>query len=178
MRRLWLPGLLLWLVLPAQADSIGAWTTGVTNDGGAVYAATVNDSGSLLGQYCFPGEGGCIWFLGMGTSCEEGARYPVLANSDSGATHISVYCSAQVENGLYRYVFTEFDAIDELVKKASRVGFAVPLQSDNFKVIRFDLVGSNRALEVLATAVAKLQESAKTKPSPTRQPRSTRDQFM
>lgn len=162
----------------AQAEQAGAWTTGVTNDGEAVYAATVNDSGNVLGQYCFPGADSCIWFLGMRTACEEGSTYPVLANSDSGAAHISVYCSDQVDAGLYRYVFSEFDQIDELVRKGMRVGFAVPLQSDNFRVVRFDLTGSVRALDLLETAAAKLRVNKQKDGKPAVAPRSTRDQFM
>jgi len=50
------------------------------------------------------------------------------------------------KDGLYRYSFTNFDDIDGIVKRASRVGFAVPMEGDQFKVIRFSLFGANKAL--------------------------------
>jgi hypothetical protein len=60
----------------SAAPGADTWGTGVTDDGAALYAATVNDSGNLLGQYCAPSSGNCVWLLGMGTGCKEGDSYP------------------------------------------------------------------------------------------------------
>src|SRR5688572_18151180 len=70
--------LLLLLATSATAQERGAfrdWNTGRTTNGSALYAATANDSGNVLGQYCY-GEEQCIYLLGMRTSCKEGNRYP------------------------------------------------------------------------------------------------------
>jgi len=152
----------------SRAQSFGTWTTGVTDSGEMLYAATVNDSGNLLGQYCSSSTGNCIWLLGMSTACKEGDQYPVLANSDAGAAHIMVYCSAKLDNGLYRYVFTEFDSINHIVTKGLRVGFAIPLQADQFRVVRFDLGGSNRALALMLEAAQKAQTKPSSKATGTR----------
>jgi hypothetical protein len=156
----------------SHAQSSDTWTTGVTDSGEMLYAATINDSGNLLGEYCSPSTGNCIWLLGMSTACKEGDQYPILANSDAGAAHIMVYCSAKLDNGLYRYVFTEFDSINNIVTKGLRVGFAVPLQADQFRVVRFDLSGSNRALALMLEAAQKAQKK------PTSKPTGTRDQDL
>lgn len=145
------------------------WSTGITSTGNALFAATVNDSGNVLGQYCYPGEGSCIYLLGMRTSCKEGSKYPVLVNSDKGSLQVQVLCSGRQQGNLYEYVFTEFDKIDDVVMTAYRVGFAVPLEGDQFTVIRFSLIGSNEA-------VAKLLENAASRTVPAR--RGTRDQRL
>lgn len=156
------------LASASHAKSAGTWTTGITDSGELFYAATVNDSGNLLGEYCSPNTGDCIWLLGMRTACKEGDQYPVLANSDAGASHILVYCSAKLDNGLYRYVFTEFDAINNIITNGSRLGFAVPLKEDQFRVIRFHLKGSNRALTQMQEAVRVVQEKSSSKNTGTR----------
>ncbi|MGQ7957099.1 hypothetical protein ACUTAF_05160 [Pseudomonas sp. SP16.1] len=151
----------------STTEWFGEWATGETEAGTYLYAATVNDSGNLLGQYCSPSDGKCIWLLGMASACKEGDHYPILANSDVGARHIYVYCSERRNNNLYNYVFTDFDAIQEIVTKGIIVGFAVPLQSDKFRVIRFDLAGSNRAILSMQAAVEKAQRAAPSKDSGT-----------
>ncbi|MEE9913633.1 MAG: hypothetical protein K4571_18125 [Deltaproteobacteria bacterium] len=170
MKRLLFTIAIIAIVFPctSHAQSFGVWHSGVTDTGDAFYAATINDSGNLLGQYCYPSKGNCIWLLGMRTACEEGAQYPVLANSDAGSSHINVYCSAKLDNGMYRYVFSEHDAIDKIITKGLKVGFAVPLQSDQFRVVRFDLNGSSRAITKMLNLVEKAQNKSSLKETGTR----------
>ena len=133
---------------PASAQS-SSWTTGVTDSKDTLYAATVNDSGNVFGEYCKVKDGSCVWLLGMSSACKEGDQYPVLANSDAGSVPVTVYCSAKIAEIGFRYVFTDFKAIDSIVTEAIRVGFAVPLQGDQFRVLHFDLSGSTRAIKQL-----------------------------
>jgi hypothetical protein len=91
----------------------------------------------------------------MSTACKEGDQYPALANSDAGSVPVTVYCSAKVDEGRYRYIFTDFKTIDNIVAKAIRVGFAVPLQGDEFRVLHFDLSGSTRAITQLQAELQK-----------------------
>lgn len=153
----------------SHAESFGKWHTGTTNSGEKLFfAVTANDSGNLLGQYCSPSTGNCIWLLGMNASCKEGDQYPVLANSDKGAAHILVYCNAKLDNGLYSYVFTDFDTVNDFVMKGSKIGFAVPLQSDQFRVVRFDLIGSNRAISTMRSIAEKTHRRSPSKTTNTR----------
>ncbi|QPK63285.1 hypothetical protein IVG45_21180 [Methylomonas sp. LL1] len=149
------------LIGSAKAESVnfGSWFVDVSKSGGFLYAATVNDSGNFFGQYCYPGSGSCMWFLGMKVSCKEGEQYPVLVNSDVGSNQLQLLCTGKLDNSLYRYAFTDFDAVDEVVKKGLRVGFAAPLQSDQFTVIRFNLDGSNRAVAGMREVASQVMPS-------------------
>lgn len=153
--------------VPALSAQFGSWDVDVTPDGSEeiLYAGTTNDSGAILGQFCVPSTDSCVWLIAMTTSCDEGHTYPVLANSDAGAAQLLVLCNAKLENGLYRYVFTDFDAVDNIVRKGSRVGFAAPLQSDQFKVVRFRLNGSIEALTLLNATSERATKKQKAVPS-------------
>jgi hypothetical protein len=152
----------------AQSQTFGNWFSD-TKSRDCLYAATVNDSGNLLGQFCYPGADACIWMLGMQTGCTKGNVYPVLVNSDSGSYTLEIVCDGQLEGGLYRYAFTNFDLVDDLVNKADRIAFAVPLQQDNFRVIRFDLDGATKAIAFMRAA-----GEARAKPARS----GTRDQTL
>jgi hypothetical protein len=162
------------IVLPAQ--SFCAWDTGVTKTGDFIYAATVNDSGNLLGVYCSTTTSDCLWLLGLTTACKEDSKYPTLANSETGAGYIEVYCSAQLENGMYRYVFSNFDQITDIISKNLIVGFALPLQGDQFKVVRFDLSGSNRAISKVLEAAVEIDKNKSS--SKTSKTTGTKDQNL
>jgi|GEM_PF-1833401 len=125
---------------------IGSWVV-EKHSSSMKFAATLNESGNAFGQYCFVGEGQCVYLLGIRTSCEKGSTYPVLMNSDSGSGPYSVYCNGPLDSGLYQYIFTEFEKIDGITKTANKIGFAFPLQGDQFQVIRFSLFGSNEAIK-------------------------------
>jgi len=52
-----------------------------------------------------------------------------------------------------------FDDMDKIVRKSSRVGLVVPMQNDQFKVARFSLAGSSKAIErMLAAASERLTD--------------------
>ncbi len=151
-----------------ERGSFGDWRAGKTTNEKAVFAATVNQSGNVLGVYCYGAEK-CIYLLSMRTACEAGSRYPVLVNSDQGSLELQVYCNGQRQSNVYEYVFTNFEKIEDVVLRAHRVGFALPLESDEFNVVRFSLRGSNEA-------IAELHELTVGQTVPTR--RNTRDQRL
>jgi hypothetical protein len=139
----------------AQERNFEDWFFGITRSGAALYAATVNDSGRVLGQYCYQESNDCVYLLGITTSCTQGNKYPVLVNSNIGSSTMSVYCNGRLgESNNYQYVFTDFKSIHDTVLKAMRVGFAFPLQSDDFTVIRFSLNGSNEAIAAMRKEVS------------------------
>jgi hypothetical protein len=142
-------------IVPAQSQTFGSWTSSTTSRE-YVSAFTQNDSGNAFGQWCYPNRGSCIWMLGLRTACVEGSQYPVLVNSDSGSASLRVYCDGVLPSppGMYRYVFTSFDSITTPVVNSKRIGFAFPLQGDEFTVVRFDLDGVTSALRVMRAAAA------------------------
>ncbi len=151
----------------ARAEDFGKWTV-VTDDPTMMYAVVFNDSGALFGQYCYPEKGSCLWLISTSTSCEKDHKYPVLANSDGGAVPLTIQCQGSIGKGSdvkYAYVFTDFDEVTNLVKNATRIGFAVPLQSDQFKVVRFPVDGSAEALAALRNKASEAMDKKKSKNS-------------
>jgi len=155
-------GLILFLLIIIclnTASYAGDWTTNAdsyTPAKEALYAATVNDSGYLLGQYCFKSHKSCAYLLGMRVACKSGKSYPVLVNSDIGSHVLQIHCFDEIDSGLYRYAFTNFDEINNIIKDASKIGFAIPMQGDQFKVIRFSLIGANQAVAKMKSKANKV----------------------
>lgn len=129
----------------AESYLVNSWFVDTDNPS-MFYAATISDTGTVFGQYCFSKSQACVYLIGMSTACVKGTKYSVLANSDAGSSYHEIYCDTQLSSGLYRYIFTNFDSIDNLVKSASRIGFAMPLKNDQFIVLRYNLSGAAKAV--------------------------------
>lgn len=155
----------------AQSQKSQSWSQGVTTDKQGMFAATVNDSGAVFGQYCYPGDGEngtCYWILANDVTCESGSRYPVLVNSDAGAYSFEVLCFKQDE-GRGRFAVTNFDQIDKIVREGGRIAIAFPMASGLFQVNRFTLDGASRAVSSMRALASRVQDEKKT---------STKDKFL
>ena len=142
----------------AQEKTFGAWTVGVAGDREGVYAATVNESGGLLGQYCFRENEKCLWLMANDVNCEDGSSYAVLVNAETGAATVTLRC-AKI-GGKPRYLFEDFDVIDKAVRGASWFGVAFPLQNGRFQVSRFAMNGASAALAFMRRAAEAMVEPA------------------
>ena len=152
------------LIAPlTYAQDFGNWTVGKTNDGAKLYAATINDSGNILGQYCSLTEGTCTWLLGLSIRCKVGDKYPILINAESGAASSEVYCFESPSKGISQYAFTNFDQADTFAKTNVLVGLAFPMVGDQFKVIRFDLADANRAINSMLKRAGEQQQAPSKK---------------
>jgi hypothetical protein len=89
-------GILLYASVQAGTSTFKDWLWGTETD--YYYAATINDAGHLLGQYCYFKSTSCVYFVGISLTCELGSQYPSLLNSDAGAAHISLVCSHKYRN--------------------------------------------------------------------------------
>lgn len=137
----------------ADTETFGNWMVGTIEGGEGFFAATVNDSNAVLGQYCYLESGDCLWLLATSTNCDEGERYPVLVNADAGSAQLELVCRKLGKKP--RYIFTNFESIDKSVRNSGKyIGFAFPLQSGLFQVDRFLLDGAVESL-VRMRAVAK-----------------------
>lgn len=152
----------------AQTQQFGSWAVRVTEGNETLYAGTVNDSNAVFGQFCYPSEGSCYWLLANNIQCSSGSRYPVLVNADSGASSLEVLCLQIDETS--RYAFTNFDAIDAVVKGSQRLGIAFPMANGLFQVNRFSLEGATDAVEFMRAVGDRRQSSSK--------PRGTKDQTL
>lgn len=132
------------------------------------YAAVVNESGGVFGQFCYVESESCIYLIGLDTSCENGNRYPVLLNSNNGTSVHEIYCDGKLNTGKYRYAFTDFKKIDEIVRESKRIGIALTLIDDQFKIIRFDVYGGGEAIDYMRNIINKEYTSEK----------NTRDEFL
>jgi hypothetical protein len=59
-----------------------------------------------------------------------------------------------------------FDDIDLVVRKAGYFRIAIPMESDQFKVVRFSLVGSTYAVDLMRAASETAIEILRTKQAP------------
>lgn len=150
----------------AYAQKYDAWIVGPIDGDEGLYAATVNDSSGVLGQYCYTESNNCLWLIATDVTCEQESKYPVLVNADGGSAQMELVC-LKFENKP-RYAFTDFKKIDEVIRSSSiYIGFAFPMESGHFKVSRFLLGGSLKAITMMRNKAEKNQRS---KPK-----RSTRD---
>ena len=152
----------------AYGQSYADWTVNLKNPS-AYSVTTVNDSGRVLGQYCFFDDNTCYWLIELDSSCEESHKYPVLANGDTGAVSLELFCHGRLDDGGYAYAFTNFDQVDKIIGQSNQVGFAIPMQDDEFRVVRFNVRGAARALSAMAEALAKRSKAV---------PKNTRDKRL
>lgn len=160
----------LWLPNFVCAESaFGSWTTGVVTNNTGVYAATISDSGAVLGEYCYFSSKSCTWTLAVDTSCDKDHSYPVLANTDKGAAYFDIVCLGRQESGLYSFGFKNWRDLERLLKSGNRIGIATPMQSDQFKVFRFLLDGltlSTKSIEdPFFAAIASSPKSKRGEPA-------------
>lgn len=135
----------------ATPGAYGNWSVGSSSSGH--YTFTTNDSGEVLGEYCFYKSATCQWELGLNTACKTGADGIFLANADTQATPLEVSCTGQLpDSALYVYVFKNWKLLESALQSSSMIGFAVPLASDQFGVVRFSLLGRVTAQSAMESA--------------------------
>lgn len=125
--------------------------------GNFVYAATLNSSDRLLGQYCYFDEGTCVYMVTLGITCTEGSEYPSIINSSAGVVTVDLICAHKYEDE-NTFFITPFDDVDNIIKQASTIGFAVAMEGDEFKVVRFSLSGSTYAIEKMRSGAEVLSD--------------------
>ena len=149
---------LLFCVHPAFAE----WTTDTTNKE-YFWAATTNDEGHVFGQYCYHESKKCLWLIGVPTKCESSSKYPALVNSTGGSGSVELYCLSQ-SGGSNVLAFVNFDQIDNFVRQSDKIGIALPLENDRFRVYRFDIAGAARQLDKMRAEALRYQSKAGRKP--------------
>lgn len=129
----------------ATKETHGYWFSQFSSD--ASEAATVNDDGTTFGLLCRAEA--CQFYLKGSTTCQEGGSYPFLLNSDVGSTSVATQCQS-FNNGKSTYSdvvwFEETIKVASYLSKGELFGFAIPLNSGEFKVARFRLKGATEAI--------------------------------
>ena len=140
---------------PDKQLTYGDWTVMLSEERTDLIAATSQDDDKFLAYRCFTSEGKCAHVIVTATRCEEGGNYPVLINASSGSLTVDCLCSEN-ENGTYELVPKNFDNFhNTLTESSGYIGFAIPLESGQFKVIRFSLNGAKRAMTAAEAAIRK-----------------------
>ncbi len=142
----------------AEAPASEKWVASTDNNE-FYFAVSMNEAAHLLGQYCYLDSRSCYYLVafsafGLNAPCKEGKLYPVLVSTELGAEHMNVICS-HGSGGKPRLVLDNFDVVDRLVRNASKIGFAMALNNDQFKVSRFDLTGAAHAIDIMRAAAEK-----------------------
>lgn len=140
----------------AQDATFGDWHVIQASNKTDYIAVTGQDNfDKALGYRCFSQSKQCVHFLIADIACEDGSQYPVLVNSDYSALSFDTICSEN--EGSYELILSNFDAIHEILIKSNVAGFAIPMASGQFKVVRFSLSGSS---EAMSEAERRVQDSA------------------
>jgi hypothetical protein len=135
----------------------GDWTWNV-DDSTSYFAGTENSAGQGLMQICYPAKGSCLYAIGFDTTCDEGDSYLALVNSDAGTAILNLKCASKLDSGGNLMLAEDFDQLDVLIRSAKRIGFALPMQGDEFKAVRFSLKGALPALDAMHKYAAKSNE--------------------
>ncbi|MCW5668161.1 MAG: hypothetical protein KIT86_00780 [Hydrogenophaga sp.] len=136
------------------------WVAGDIDGKEGVYAVTQNDDGEIFGRYCYFEDKTCVWLVTNPLRCEPGASYPALATSKDSA-HVEVVCwGKSPTSNVYRYFVKPYDIVEGLVNDGGILGIAVVAKNGNFRVSRFDLNGSQRAIRESST---KFESRSKTR---------------
>ncbi len=112
------------------------------------YAITFNDSGNGFGQFCNVNKSSCYWVFSLQNACKNGIEIPVLINSDNGGYPTTVICDGKLnEFNQYRYIFTDFKVIENIINTGGKIGMSFPIEGGQFTVVRFYLDGAKEAVK-------------------------------
>lgn len=127
-----------------QERKYGDWSTDHSVQGFQI-ASTSNSSGSTTGIICNLENEACDAFIAMGIGCENEAKYPLMLNSPIGATYASSKCLHIGKMQIL--VVAEFGSMVNAFEGGGEIGFAVPMQSGQFRVSRFSTTGATPAIK-------------------------------
>jgi hypothetical protein len=135
-------------------EQYGDWT--VMNGEGApdrYNAITPSTDGEGYLIYSCHVKSTCFLTMLITSSCDVGASYPMLMNSDSGAAAVFTTCiEVHDEMSSAEYSFDDPDTtLAETVFTDSRIGIAVPMADGKFKAVRYSLMGSDEAMARVIT---------------------------
>lgn len=130
-----------------QKKKYGMWNLDVTSapEEPMQVASTVNATGSSTGVLCIQSTDTCDPFIKLDINCKHGGFYPMMINSAVGAFHLSTKC---VHLGdLQLFVAEDATPMMSAFESGGEIGFAMPLESGQFRVIRFSTAGATAAIK-------------------------------
>jgi hypothetical protein len=130
----------------AQSKTFEDWFVTKAKNGDTVAGVFVEDGSQqrFLGARCFVESKKCVHLLVTGTRCDDNMKIPMLMNAKTGSALINATC--HVNGSRYELLLSPYDSVRSGLTSGDMVGFALPLESGQFRVIRFSLKGAVDAL--------------------------------
>jgi hypothetical protein len=144
--------------LPSAAQTYGDWV--VTRIAGLQIAKS-STGNAVIGVVCVVEADSCHAYIGTDSTCNEGQRVPMLINSAVGAVQVTTQCT-KIGGFLYN-IIDEFDSAASAFESGGVVGFALPLASGEFRVIRFSTRGATHAIRDARTRPERIQRDNPSK---------------
>lgn len=148
------------LAIAGDRVSYQNWELEIGNATSEAY--TIGDAHSSLGVFCSGGQ--CLFYLRQGFNCSTGTKYSVLMNSISISTALNMECTL-IGGNLFQ-ILTPFDDVLKATQIGGSIGFAVALQSGDFAVTRFSLLGAKSAIDRALVQAAMSGQRKQAVPSP------------
>jgi hypothetical protein len=131
-----------------QVNTYGDWKKDFSIQGLQI-ANTSNSSGATTGVLCNLKNNSCDAYLALNVSCENEHVYPMMINSAVGAFPLTVKC--MYFGDLQLYIANEFSSMIEAFESGGEIGFAMPMQGGQYRVVRFSTVGATAAIKEVRT---------------------------
>jgi hypothetical protein len=146
----------------AERRVIGDWALDVGDSW--TEALTANDSAASFGYYCTGGS--CSFYLDLHTSCGvDGTRTPMLVNTELGSASVMATCVNLAVGGTTRHVnVLRNEDMLAAIGKGSTIGFSVPMQGGQFKLVQFSLNGAAAATNGATSSMEQLARSRARQP--------------
>ncbi len=146
-RKLYWPSLLtvLFPVLASAQDyKVGNWAVVKSTPGFQI--AMVANGDNSTGIVCEIKKDSCYAYVAIGSTCEDGEPYPILLNAPTGAFASMATCRHMNK----KFQILEIDEFEKMIsafESGGEIGYATPMQSGQFKVVRFSTTGATAALK-------------------------------
>jgi hypothetical protein len=131
-----------------QIKHIGDWAVNFSIADMRI-ASTTNSAGATAGVACFVKRSECQAYIAPNFTCAQNAMVPMMINSAVGAYPLITRCEHIDE--LHLLVIDEFDSAIEAFQSGGEIGFALPMQSGEFRVLRFSTIGATLAVKEVRT---------------------------
>lgn len=128
----------------SSAQSSDRWRNDNTIAGVQI-AKVTNSTRSTVGVICSVDVDSCDAYLAIDVTCEQEVVTPMMINSKIGAFPVTTKCTKMGESQLL--LITEFDRVIQAFQGGGDVGFAMPMESGQFKVVRFGSTGATAAIK-------------------------------
>ena len=128
----------------SQNYSVGNWSVIKSNQ--EIQIAKVENGENATGIICVISSNSCLAYATLGFDCEDGHKYPLLINAATGAFNSLATCKHIIPE-LKIIVIEEFELMVSAFESGGEVGFATPLKSGQFKVVRFSTIGATAAIK-------------------------------